>query len=108
MCVYLYILADLSRRLTCELIGKAGVRRPASSSSVVRPSIISKKNISEATKPILIKFNVNHHWVGGLITLAFGADYIKIVVSMATYISHRLTTGTRYKKIFFNALGPRL
>ena len=49
-----------------------------------RPSTIVKKNISEATGPIFIKFDMNHHWVGGLIALGFRADYIKIVVSMAT------------------------
>ena len=41
-------------------------------------------NISEASWPILIKFYVNHHWVGGLIVLGFGADCIKIVVFVAT------------------------
>ena len=62
---------------------------------------MSKKNISEASGPILIKFDVNHHWVGGLITLGFGADCIKIVVSIATDSSHRLTMG-KTKKIFFS------
>ena len=70
-------------------------------SSVRRPSTISKKNISEASRPILIKFNVNHNWVGGLMALGFGADCIKIVVSMATDRSHRLTMG-KTKKIFFS------
>ena len=42
---------------------------------------------------ILIKFNVNHHWVGELIALGFVADCIKIVVYMATDSSHRLTMG---------------
>ena len=55
-----------------------------------RPSTISKKNISEASGLILIKFNVNHYLVGGLIALGFRADCIKIVVSMAT---DRLTMG---------------
>ena len=66
-----------------------------------RPSTISKKNISEASRPILIKFYVNHNWVGGLMALGFGADCIKIVVSMATDRSHRLTMG-KTKKIFFS------
>ena len=56
---------------------------------------------SEASRPILIKFNVNHNWVGGLMALGFGADCIKIVVSMATDRSHRLTMG-KTKKIFFS------
>ena len=77
-------------------------RHPASVVVVVRrPSTISKKNISEASRPILIKFNVNHNWVGGLMALGFGADCIKIVVSMATDRSHRLTMG-KTKKIFFS------
>ena len=62
---------------------------------------MSKKNISEASRPSLIKFNVNHNWVGGLMVLGFGADCIKIVVSMATDRSHRLTMG-KTKKIFFS------
>ena len=32
---------------------------------------VSKKNISEASSPILIKFNVNLHWVGELTALGF-------------------------------------
>ena len=60
-------------------------------SGVVRPSSISKKNISEAKRPILIKFNVNYNWDGGLIAVGFWTDCIKIVVSMAIDSSHRLT-----------------
>ena len=67
-------------------------------------STISKKNISEASGPILIKFNVNHHWVRGVI----GAACIKIVVSMhmATESSHRLTMG-KTKKIFSETRRPK-
>ena len=54
---------------------------------------MSKKNFSEASGPIVIKFNVNHHWVGGLTALCFEADCIKIVVSMSTDSSHRLNDG---------------
>ena len=64
-------------------------------------STISKKNISEASGPILIKFDVNHHWAKGLIALGFGADCIKIVVSIAIDSSHRLSMG-KTKKIFFS------
>ena len=64
-------------------------------------STISKKNISEASGPIFIKFDVNHHWVEGMIALGFGADCIKIVVSIAADSSHRLTMG-KTKKIFFS------
>ena len=39
--------------------------------------------------------------------LGFGADCIKIVVSMATDRSHRLTMGKKFKKIFFSeTTGP--
>ena len=76
-------------------------RGPLASTSA---STISKENISEASGPILIKFDVNHHWVGGLIALGFGADCIKIVVSIATDSSHRLTMG-KTKKIFFSDKG---
>ena len=57
-------------------------------------SIISKMNVSEASWPILIKFDANHR-VGGLTVLGFGtdSDCIKTVVSMATDSSHRLTMG---------------
>ena len=55
----------------------SGVRRR-------RPSTISKQNISEARWLIFIKFNVNQQWLDGLTALGFGADCIKIVVSMLT------------------------
>ena len=53
----------MSRRVTGEVIGLAGVRRPSASSSsaAAASSTISKNNISEASRPILIKFDVNHH-----------------------------------------------
>ena len=37
----------------------------------VRPS--SVHDFKEARVPVFIKFNLNHHWVGGLIALGFGA-----------------------------------
>ena len=58
---------------------------------------MSKKNISERSGPDLIKVNVYRHWVGGFIALGFGAECIKIVVSMATDRSHRLTMGKTEK-----------
>ena len=54
---------------------------------------MSKKIISEACGPILIKFYVKYQWVGGLVVLGFGADRIKIEVSMAIVSSHRLSMG---------------
>ena len=64
-------------------------------------------NISEASWPILIKFDVNHNWVGGSVVLGFGADCIKIVVSMATNSSHRITMG-KHKKTSPKPHGPKL
>ena len=69
----------------------SGIGRPAG-----RPSVtISKMNISEASRPILMKFDVNHQWVGGLIVSGFRADCITIVVSMATDSSHIRAMGKK-------------
>ena len=57
-----------------------------------RPFTISKKNIPEASGPILILY-VNHQWVGRLTASGVEAYCIKIVVSMATNCSHRLIMG---------------
>ena len=82
------LLAHLSQRLTGELIGCEGIRRLSST---------SVHNFKEVSGPILIKFNVNHHLAGELTALGLGADCIKIVVSMATNSSHRLTMGKTKK-----------
>ena len=79
-------------------------RGPSASSA--SSSTISKKNISEASGLILIKFDVNHHWIGGLIALGFGADCIKIVVSIASDSSHRLAMVKTKKKIFSETTRP--
>ena len=50
-------------------------------------------NISEASLPIVIKFYLKHHWVGGKAALAFGADQFRSLVSMATDSSHRVIMG---------------
>ena len=75
-------------------------------SGVRHPSTISKKNISEASGPILIKFNVNCHWVGKLTALGIGVDCIKIVVSMATDNTIDLQW-EKLKKIFSETIRPR-
>ena len=67
-----------------------------------RPFTISMKNISEASGPTLIKFYVNHHWVGILTALGFEADYVKLVVSMATDRSEILTMGKNKKNLLRN------
>ena len=70
--------------------------------SVIRHRLftISKRNISE-------KYNVKHHWLRRLIALGFRADCVKIVVSMATDSSHKLTMGNTIKLFFFETTKPR-
>ena len=44
----------------------------ASVCASVRPSTLSNMNISETSRPIIIKFDQKHYWGGGLIALGFG------------------------------------
>ena len=76
-------LAHLSRRLKGELIVYpcSGVRR-------LHHSPFSNMNISEAIRPIAIKFNLKHHWGEGKATWGFDADQFRTLVSMATDSSH--------------------
>ena len=55
-------LAHLSRRLTCELIGKVGLRRP---SSVVHPSSILFPSSPQKPFGQSIKFHMEPPWDGG-------------------------------------------
>ena len=55
----------------------------------VRAFTLSNFNISETSRPIVIKFDLEHHWGGGLAALGFGSDWIRTLVSMATDSSHR-------------------
>ena len=57
------------------------------------PSTLSNINISETSWLIIIKFNQEHHWGGGLTSLGFGLDRIRTLVSMATDSSHRVIMG---------------
>ena len=50
-------------------------------------------NISATSGPIVTKFYLNHHWVGGKASLGFGPDRIGTLVSMATDSSHRVIMG---------------
>ena len=59
----------------------------------VRGSTLSNMNISETSWPIIIKFNQEHHWGGGLAALGFWQDQIRTLVSMATDSSHRVIMG---------------
>ena len=54
---------------------------------------LSDMNISETSRPIIIKFQLKHHWGEGLAALGFGPDLIRTLVSMATDSSHRLIMG---------------
>ena len=50
-------------------------------------------NISETSRPIIIKFHQKHHSDGVLAALGFGPDRISTLVSMATDSSHRVIMG---------------
>ena len=53
----------------------------------------SNMNISEASRPIAIKFYLKHHWGGGKAAWGFSADRFRTLVSMATDSSHRVEMG---------------
>ena len=57
---------------------------PASVRASVRLFTLLDMNISETSWPIIIKFHLKHHWVGGLAALGFGPDRIRTLISMAT------------------------
>ena len=79
-------LAHLSRRLKGELI--------VYTCSSFRPSQpFSNMNISEASRPIAIKFYLKHHWGGGKAAWGFGADQFRTLVSMGTDSSNRVIMG---------------
>ena len=59
----------------------------------VRPSTLSNINISETSRPIVIKFHLERHWGLGLATLDFGLDRIRTLVFMATDSSLRVIMG---------------
>ena len=59
----------------------------------VRAFTVSDMNISETSRPIIIKFHLKHHWGGGLAALDFGPDPIRTLVSLATDSSHRVIKG---------------
>ena len=100
-------LAHLSRRLKGELIVYpcSGVRRRRRCCRCrCRCQPFSKMNISEACKPIAIKFYLKHHLGGGKAAWGFGGDQFRTLVSMATYRSHRVimrkTTSSRFLECF--------
>ena len=68
---------------------RAGVR------ACLRASTLSNMNISETSRPIIIKFYLKHYWGGGKAAFGFGADQIRTLVSMATDSSHRVIMGEK-------------
>ena len=43
---------------------------------------LSNMNISETSGPVVTKFHLKHHWVGGKDALGFGPDRFRTLVSM--------------------------
>ena len=72
-------------KATGELIGWDSSRCPS-----VRPFILPNTAISETSRPIKIKFHLEHHWCGRLTAFGFGLDRIRTLVSMATDSSHKV------------------
>ena len=75
---------------------------PGSVRPPVRPSTLSKMNISETSRPITIKFYLKHHWGRRRAALCFGADQIRTLVSMATDNSDRVIMGKRASSRFLS------
>ena len=75
-----------------ELIVWDSSRRPWVSASVGLYTL-SDMNISETSRPIIIKFHLKHHWDRGFAALGFGPDWIRTLVSMATDVAHRVMLG---------------
>ena len=81
------LLAQLSRRLTGELIGYPWIRRP---SIVVRPSVVcpfifSNVFSSETAWPIKAKFYVEHPWEGGTKVYINSPGHMTKMVAMPIY-----------------------
>ena len=49
-----------------------------------------------------LKFVLKHHWDGGKAALGFWQDRIRILVSMATYTSHRVIMGKTVLPLFLS------
>ena len=92
-------LAHLSRRLTRS--ADSIPVEPASVRTCVRAFTLSNMNISATSGPIVTKFYLKHHWVGGKDALGFGLDRIRTLVSMVTDSSHRVIMGKTLKQILF-------
>ena len=73
--------------------GSGGAYRFGLESACVCAFTLSNMNISETSRPIEIKFHLEHHWGGGNSAERFGPNRIRILVSMATDSSDRVTMG---------------
>ena len=56
-------------------------------------SLLDDPRISPTSGPIITKFYLNHHCVGGKAALGFEPDRIRTLVSMATDSSHKVIMG---------------
>ena len=81
--ILLWLLAHLSRRLVGKLIVYWSSRRSSVRVSV-RLFTLSNIYISKTSKPNATKFYLQHHWGEGKAASAFGPDWIRTLVSMAT------------------------
>ena len=61
-------------------------------------------NIAETNGSIACKFDLKHHWGGGLAALGFGPDRIRTLVSMATESSHRVIMEKTVSPLFLGCL----
>ena len=66
---------------------------PASVCQSVRASTFSHINISETSRPIQIKFHLEHDWGWEKAALAFGPDRIRSLFSIATASFHMIIMG---------------
>ena len=80
-----------AHKVSLQYIGRSGFRPSVCAS--VRSETFSNFNISANSGPIVTKFYLKHHWVGGKDALGFGLDRIRTLVSMATDSSHRVIMG---------------
>ena len=88
-CILYTFLAHLSLKGELIVYPCSGVRRCRRR----RRQPFSNMNISEASRPITIRFYLKHHWGGGKAAWGFGGDQFRTLVSMATDSSHRVIMG---------------
>ena len=87
-----FIFSSPERKAQGELIVYQSSRRLSVCLAVCLWTF-SNSNISATSWPIVTKFYLNHHWVGGNAALGFGPDRIGTLISMATDSYHRVIMG---------------